>query len=429
MLNGTRLRPQALKTYYQWIKKQVADGVPWDQFVRAIITATGESIENGPTNFYALSQSPEDMTENVCQAFLGLSIGCAKCHNHPLEKWTNDQYYGMASLFARVKAKGWGGEGRDGDGRRTLYVAESGELVQPRTGKPQPPTPLDGQPLAFDDPADRRVSLAKWLTAPDNPYFARSITNRVWANFFGVGLVEKVDDMRVSNPASNDALLAAAADYLVQHKFDLKALMRVILQSNAYQRTSRPLPGNHLDHRFYSRYYPRRMMAEVLHDAIVQVTEVPTRFDSIAFPGRRPAKDRLLPAGNAGRPALRRRGRKLLPPDVRPQSPADRLRVRAVGRADDGSGAAPFQRCHAQREAACAGQSARQAAPAAARGDVERCAASTRSTWPACRGIPTETERQHLLALLPPPGATTEAEIVEDMFWGLMSSREFLFNH
>ncbi len=144
MLNGTRLRRLALKTYYEWIKKQVADGVPWDQFVRSIVTSTGESVENGPTNFYALSQSPEDMTENVCQAFLGLSIGCAKCHNHPLEKWTNDQYYGMASLFARVKAKGWGGEGRDGDGRRTLYVAESGEVVQPRTGKPQPPTPLDG---------------------------------------------------------------------------------------------------------------------------------------------------------------------------------------------------------------------------------------------------------------------------------------------
>ena len=129
-----------------------------------------------------------------------------------------------------VKAKGWGGEGRDGDGRRTLYVAESGELVQPRTGKPQPPTPLDGHALDFDDPADRRVSLARWLTAPENPYFARSITNRVWANYFGVGLVEKVDDMRVSNPASNDALLTAAADYLVQQKFDLKALMRLILQ-------------------------------------------------------------------------------------------------------------------------------------------------------------------------------------------------------
>ncbi len=297
MLNGTRLRPAALKTYYKWIHQQVADNVPWNQFVRAIVTATGESVANGPTNFYALSQSPEDMSENVCQAFLGLSIGCAKCHNHPLEKWTNDQYYGMASLFARVKAKGWGGEGRDGDGQRTLYAAESGELVQPRTGKPQPPTPLDGQALDFDDPADRRVSLAKWLTAPDNPYFARSIANRVWANYFGVGLVEKVDDMRVSNPSSDDALLTAAADYLASHKFDLKALMRAILQSNAYQRSSRPLPGNHLEHRFYSRYYPRRMMAEVLHDAIVQVTEVPTRFDSIAFPGNDRQKTEFYPLG------------------------------------------------------------------------------------------------------------------------------------
>ena len=141
------------------------------------------------------------------------------------------------------------------------------------------------------------MSLAKWLTAPENPYFARSITNRVWANFFGVGLVEKVDDMRVSNPASNDALLAAAADYLVKHKFDLKALMRVILQSNAYQRSSRPLPGNQAEHRFYSRYYPRRMMAEVLHDAIVQVTEVPTKFDSIAFPGADRQKTDFYPLG------------------------------------------------------------------------------------------------------------------------------------
>src|SRR5262249_23587588 len=161
-----------------------------------------------------------------------------------------------------------------GDGRRTLYVAESGELVQPRTGKPQPPTPLDDRPIEFNDPADRRIRLAAWLTSPENPYFARSTTNRVWANYFGVGLVEKVDDMRVSNPSSNEALLTTAADYLVHHKFDLKALMRVILQSNAYGRSSRPLPGNHLEHRFYSRYYPRRMMAEVLHDAIVQVTGI-----------------------------------------------------------------------------------------------------------------------------------------------------------
>ncbi|MFG0336155.1 MAG: DUF1549 domain-containing protein, partial [Maioricimonas sp. JB049] len=225
MLNGTLLRPEALKAYYEWIRGHVEKNTPWDQTIREVLTATGNSFENGATNFYALHQTPEDMTENASQAFLGLSISCAKCHDHPLEKWTNDQYYGMANLFARVKAKGWGGESRNGDGLRTLYVVSSGELVQPRTGKPQPPTPLDGESLSFDDPTDRRVHLAEWLTAPENPYFARSITNRVWANYFGVGLVENVDDMRVSNPASNEELLAAAAGFVVEKKFDLKELM------------------------------------------------------------------------------------------------------------------------------------------------------------------------------------------------------------
>ena len=256
MLTSTRLRPDSVKSYYNWLRGHVAANTPWDRLVREILVATGESQEDGATNFYGLSQSPEEMTENASQAFLGLSIGCAKCHNHPLEKWTNDQYYAMANLFARVKAKGWGGDAGAGDGKRTLYVAQSGDLIQPRTGKPQPPTPLDGQPLAIDDPADRRTSLAAWLTAPDNPYFARAITNRVWANFFGVGLVEKVDDVRVSNPSSNEGLLKAAADDLVRNKFDLKTLMKSILRSNAYQRSSRPLPGNRLEHRFYSRYYP-----------------------------------------------------------------------------------------------------------------------------------------------------------------------------
>src|SRR3954469_16946058 len=162
MLTSTRLLPQSLKAYYTWLRKQVAANTPWDRLVREILVATGESLEDGATNFYALSQSPEEMTENASQAFLGLSIGCAKCHNHPLEKWTNDQYYAMANMFARVKAKGWGGEARQGDGQRTLYAPVPGALTRPRTGKPQPPTPLDGRPLPLDDPADRRTSLAEW---------------------------------------------------------------------------------------------------------------------------------------------------------------------------------------------------------------------------------------------------------------------------
>jgi hypothetical protein len=285
LINGTRLRPVAVKTYYQWVHDCVRENKPWDQMVREILTATGSSDQNGATNFYALHQSPEDMTENACQAFLGLSIGCAKCHNHPLEKWTNDQYYAMANLFARVRAKGWGGDGRNGDGLRTLYVSTSGELIQPTRGKPQPPAPLDAEPLEFDDPRDRRQVLADWLTNPENPYFSRAIANRVWANFFGRGLVEQADDLRLSNPASSEPLLAAAAQHVVDAEFDLKQLMRTILRSETYGRSSIPLAENRDEHKYLSRYYPRRLMAEVLLDSIDQSLGTATKFDEVAFPG------------------------------------------------------------------------------------------------------------------------------------------------
>ena len=285
LINGTRLRPVAVKTYYQWVYDSVRENKPWDKIVREILTATGSSDQNGATNFYALHQSPENMTENACQAFMGLSIGCAKCHNHPLEKWTNDQYYAMANLFARVRAKGWGGDGRNGDGIRTLFVSRAGDLIQPQRGKPQRPAPLDAKPLDFDDPRDRRETLAAWMTDPGNPYFSRAIANRVWANFFGRGLVEKVDDLRLSNPASNEPLLAAAAQKVVDAKFDLKQLMRAILQSETYQRSSQPLADNRNESKYLSRYYPRRLMAEVLLDAIDQTLGTTTEFNQVAFPG------------------------------------------------------------------------------------------------------------------------------------------------
>jgi Protein of unknown function (DUF1553) len=263
---------------------------------------------------------------------------------------------------------------------------------------------------------------------PENPYFARSITNRIWANYFGVGLVEKVDDMRVSNPASNDALLAAAAQYLVHQKFDLKALMRVILQSNAYQRSSRPLPGNHLDHRFYSRYYPKRMMAEVLHDAVVQVTEVPTRFDSIAFPGADKQKTDFYPLGthavqlydsaveNYFLQAFGRNARRIVCECERSDEPT------MVQVLNLSNGATLNEKLHAPGNRLEKLLKLRRAGMSSA--------ALVDETYLACLSrYPTETERQQLLALLPPPGAPTEAETLEDVFWGLMSSREFLFNH
>ncbi|NNE90413.1 MAG: DUF1553 domain-containing protein, partial [Verrucomicrobiales bacterium] len=275
--------PEQVKAYYTWIRGNVEKNTPWDDFARELVTAKGISTENGATNFYAVHQDPETMAENVSQAFLSLSINCAKCHNHPLEKWTNDQYYAFANLFARVRGKGWGGDSRNGDGIRTLYVEPRGDLIQPRTGKPQIPAPLDGEELDPNRPDDRREALADWLVSPENPYFARSIANRVWAAFFGKGIVDPVDDLRASNPASNEPLLDALSDHLVQNEFDLKALMRTILISETYQRSAEALPENEKDQRHFSRYYPRRLMAEVLHDAIADVTSAPAIFQKIVL--------------------------------------------------------------------------------------------------------------------------------------------------
>ncbi len=293
LVNGTLLRPDAVASFYKWIRKNVEQNTPWDEFCRQIVLARGESLTEGATNFYAIHQDPESLTENTCQAFMGLSIGCAKCHNHPLEKWTNDQYYSMANLYARVRAKGWGGDSRNGDGKRTLVVLDRGDLIQPSRGKPQPPAALDSTPIDIDDTSDRRAALAAWLTSQENAYFSRAIVNRVWANFMGIGLVESVDDLRVSNPASSERLLHELAQFAMENRYDLKAVMRLILQSQAYQRSAEATPSNVDDNRFYCRYYPRRMMAEVLHDSIVSVTGVPTKFTEIEFPGadKTPTKD------------------------------------------------------------------------------------------------------------------------------------------
>lgn len=428
MLNGTLLRPTALKTYYQWIHEHVEKNTPWDEMVREIVTSTGESTENGATNFFALNQTPEEMTENASQAFMSLSIGCAKCHNHPLEKWTNDQYYAMANIFSRVKAKGWGGEGRNGDGARTLYVATSGELVQPRTGKPQPPTPLDGEAMAFDNPEDRRIKFAHWLTSPDNPYFAKAITNRVWANFFGVGLVEEVDDLRISNPPSNGELFDAATQHVVDSKFDLKSLMRTILQSNAYQRSSKPLAGNEAESRFYSRYYPKRIMAEVLHDAVVQVTGVPSKFDTVAFPGNDKQKTDFYPEGtkaiqlydsaveNYFLSTFGRNPRNIVCECERSSEPT---MVQVLHISNGNTINDKLQSKDSRVEKLL--QLRRNGLSDEALVDEIYLTCFSR--------YPTPDKRRELVQFLPPVNSDEERATIEDLFWGLLSTREFLFNH
>ena len=426
LVNGTRLRPKAVESFYKWIRKHVQANTHWDDFVREVLTSKGSSIENGATNFFALHQDPENMAENASQAFLGLSIACAKCHNHPLEKWTNDQYYAFANLFSRVRAKGWGGDARNGNGIRTVFLATKGELIQPITGKPQPPAPLDGDPIDFDFAGDRRGPLADWMTSPDNPYFARSITNRVWARFFAVGLVEDVDDMRVSNPASNEKLLSASADYLIENDFDLKTLMRAILNSKTYQRSSEITPGNETEQRFYSRYYPRRLMAEVLLDAVSDVTTVPTEFKKMEFPGA-DIRDIETPYPKGTRA-------------IQLHDSAIQSRfLKTFGRND--------------REITCECQRTDEPSMVQvlhiANGDtlneklekkdnrVDKLIAEFEDNKDLIREAylltllrePKEDETEKLAAAMGEGGEAKRRELVEDLLWSLMSSREFLFNH
>jgi hypothetical protein len=416
LISSKKLAAPAVWSFYGAIRKAVAENVSWDKFARAIVTARGDSQSNGLANYFVLHRDPIDMTESASMAFLGLSLTCARCHNHPMEKWTQDQYYGMANLFARVVLKDGG---QPGD--VVVMAAPEGDIRHPRTGGLVSPRPLDGRALTVSDRGDRREAFADWLADKDNPYFARAIVNRVWRNFFSRGLVDPEDDQRATNPASDEPLNdALVADFLA-HGYDVKHLVRTIMTSAAYARSSLPIPGNEHDVKFLSHYVPERLPAEVLLDAISRVTDVPT-----TFPG--------YPAG----------WRSLQLPDVKPESGF----LDAFGR--------PVREstCSCERSAepsmtqalsllngealngkirAEAGAVAKTVASGASDDVViDRLFAS------ALARRPTDVERKRLrgilsdaVAGLKDPKATAAARraAVEDLYWATLTSKEFLFNH
>lgn len=407
LVSSKSLNAPAMWSYYNWIRDQVAANTPWDKLVQRIVTSQGSTFENGAANFFVLHDNPADLSETTSQAFLGMSINCAKCHNHPMEKWTNDQYYKMANLFARVRTKTG-----TADGEKIVFAAASGDLVQPLRGRPQVPAPLDGEEIPLEDLADRRQHLAHWLTSPSNPYFTRAIVNRTWDNFFGVALVESVDDLRVTNPSSNEALLSAAATFLVENRYDLKALMRAILQSETYQRTSRPLPENEGEDRFYSRYYPKRLMAEVLLDACSDVTGAPTEFKgypagwrALQLPDSKIESYFLASFGRAEREKTCSCERTSEPSvsQVLHLFNGDTLNKKLESKGN---------RLERQLEAKASPESL-----------VEDAFLSA-----LCRP-PTAAEREKFIPMLASAEPGDRRVVLEDVYWAVLSSKEFLFNH
>jgi hypothetical protein len=284
LASSNHLSNEEMWSYYNWIRESVATNKPWNEFATQIVTASGNTLKNGAANYWVIHRDPLDVSENMAQAFLGINISCAHCHNHPLAKWTQKDYYGMANLFARVRLKTFAPSGfRTGVGALfndvTVYSAPTGEFMDDRLMIPLPPKPLDGAALSSEIPGDTREYFAKWLTSPENPFFARNIVNRIWRNFMGRGLIEPVDDLRDTNPATNDELLNALVKDFVEHNYDIDYLIRTIMRSATYQTSSKPLKENADDEKYGSHFVIRRLPAEVLLDAYSQVTQVPEKFD------------------------------------------------------------------------------------------------------------------------------------------------------
>jgi hypothetical protein len=284
LVSSNHLSNDEMWSYYNWIHQSVASNKPWNKFAWEIVTASGNTTNNGAANYWVIHRDPLDASENMAQAFMGINISCAHCHNHPLAKWTQKDYYGMANLFARVRLKTFAPTGfRPGVGPLfngvTVYSAPTGEFMDDRLMIPMPPKPLDAAALPSEATGDTRLYFAKWLTSAENPFFARNIVNRVWRNFMGRGLIEPVDDLRDTNPATNDELLNALVKDFVAHDYDVDYLIRTIMQSATYQTSSRPLKENIGDDKYGSHFLIRRLPAEVLLDAYSQVTQVPEKFE------------------------------------------------------------------------------------------------------------------------------------------------------
>ncbi len=269
-----RVTPEGAVAMTRWLKRQFAENRPYDAFAREILVARGDTLEEGPAALYRVLEKPEALSRAISQLFLGVRIECAQCHHHPFEKWTQADYFAFAGFFTGLKRKSLP------TGNPALLVTAGSDLKHARSGELIPTRALGAAaPADFSRVSDRREVLADWMTSPGNPFFARAIANRLWAHYFGRGLVEPIDDLRETNPSVNEPLLAALAKHMVELKFDLKAFTRTLLGSRLYQLSSVAVAQNSDDLQNFSHAIPKALQAEVLLDAICQVTGIPEKFN------------------------------------------------------------------------------------------------------------------------------------------------------
>jgi hypothetical protein len=262
--------------YHRWVERSLHENMPYDEFAKQLLTAAGSTLANPPANFYRTSTDMNECVETISQVFLGARLQCAKCHNHPFERWTQDNYYGLGAFFNRVQRRN-----TDRPGEMFVYTSFTGDVTQPRTGQVMAPWLPQVGSIESPPDTDRRTAFADWLVNPDNPYFARIEANRIWSQLFSRGIVDPIDDFRDSNPPSNAALLDALAQDFVQSGYDRKHLLRVILNSRTYQASFQTTEFNQDDAKYFSHQEPRLLEAEQLLDAINRTLALEQKFGSL----------------------------------------------------------------------------------------------------------------------------------------------------
>ncbi len=395
--------------FHAWVRDSFLANKPYDQFVREVLAATGTVIGNPPVAWYKRVKEPKQQIEDVAQLFLGVRMQCAQCHHHPFERWSQDDYYSLVAFFSQVGRKPSGTRGED----LIFHKRGIATAANMKTGVPLKPGALGDAIPEITADEDPRLKLADWMGGKSNPFFAKSLVNRYWKHFFVRGLIEPEDDIRDTNPPTNPALLDALEKHFVASGFDLKELVRVLTQSRAYQLSEAPNQHNHVDRQNYSRYYPRRLQAEVLLDAIDRLAGTQTDFANLP-PGTRAV---ALPDNsyNNQSPFLRVFGR----PEGESVCECERVQSSSLA-----------QSLHLLNGPDL---KAKLAAPT---GRAERLAKDTKPIEAKVRELylaafsrePRPQELKAALDYLNEPGTAANTNF-QDLIWALINTKEFLFNH
>ncbi|MGE9269207.1 MAG: DUF1549 domain-containing protein, partial [Verrucomicrobiales bacterium] len=407
--NGpNRVSYKAALGYHRWLRERIAANTPFNEIARELLASKGGTFSTPATNFFQVEPDVLKLTENVAQVFMGTRIQCAQCHNHPFDRWTMDDYYGFAAFFAQVKRK------RAEDPRERIIFDGGGEMKHPVTRKNASPRFLGTEtPDELPKGQSRREIVANWLASPDNPWFARNVVNILWAHFFGIGIINPVDDVRVSNPPSNPALLDALAKQFITSNYDIRSIVRDICNSNTYQRSTQTNATNTTDETNFSHALIRRLRAEVLLDSISQVTETPNKFKGLPLG----ASAIQIADGNTSSYFLTTFGRATRATVCSCEVKMEPNLSQALHLLN---GEATHQRV--KRSRVVARQLDSGATPATI---IDHLFLRILGR------LPTAGEQQKLQVALQEAGRSKSEvrEILDDLFWALLNSKEFIFNH